>query len=83
MPSAEAERLTKLGVAMCRKVGIDRGVVSFRMGTEHVRVMHDLLDAVEDDPIGEGFLDWLLDLAVADLDAATEPALGGREGTEA
>ena len=73
--SSDAERLVAIGAAMCRKIGIDRKVISFRAGPEHIEVMHDILDAVQGNPIAESFLDWLLELAAADFDKAAEETL--------
>ncbi len=77
MASTEAERLVAIGTAMCRKIGIDRKAISFRAGPEHIAVMHDILDAVQGNPIAESFLDWLLKLAAEDLDSAASEILKG------
>lgn len=74
MASQEARRLVAIGTAMCRKLGVDMKVISFRTGPEHTEAMHDILDAVKGNPIAESFLDWLLELAAKDFDrAAHEP----------
>jgi len=76
--SPEAKRLVAIGTAMCRKIGIDMKVISFRTGPEHTEAMHDILDAVKGNPIAESFLDWLLELAAADFDKAAEDILTSR-----
>jgi len=68
--SDEAKRMVAMGAALCRKLGIDMKVVSFRTGPEHTEVMYDILDAVRGNPIAESFLDWLLSLAAKDFDEA-------------
>ncbi len=70
--SREATRLVSIGAAMSRYVGLQRGAIAFRQNPEHIAASHDILDAVRANPIAEGFLDWLLELAEEDFDRAAD-----------
>lgn len=65
-------RIVAALTAMCRKVGLDKRRVAWRIGPEEIGAVHDIVEAVEENPIATAFLDYLLSTAEREFNAATE-----------